>query len=130
MPEIVKKQRGRPKGSQNRATKEIREKISWAFDKVAGENGEGLLKLAENEPQIFYGLVARIIPQQATLAVTHLIDLGDAMEAARDRLESMEPANVIDMQPAHNEHHSTVIEAQPDAEIRQPIDNKGESDLT
>ena len=130
MPEIGKKQRGRPKGSQNRATKEIREKISWAFDKVAGENGKGLIKLAENEPQIFYSLVARIIPQQATLAVSHLISLGDAMEAARDRLENMEPANVIDMQPAHNEHHSTVIDVQPYPQIPQAIDNIDESDLT
>ena len=121
---------GRPKGSTNKFTKDVRDQIEAAFNKVNGPGNAGLIQLAEDHPQIFYGLVARIIPQQATLAVTHLIDLGDAMEAARDRLESMEPANVIDMQPAHTEHHSTVIEAQPDAEIRQPIDNKGESDLT
>ncbi len=108
MPEIVKKPRGRPKGSQNRATKEIREKVNWAFDKIAGESGEGLLTLAESEPAIFWSLVAKIIPQQATLAVTHLIDLGDAMEAARDRLENMEPANVIEAtaQPADGDENS------------------------
>ncbi len=91
---------GRPKGSTNKFTKDVRDRIEWAFNEKAGPNNEGLLKLAEDHPQIFYGLVARIIPQQATLAVSHtLIDLGDAMEAARHRLENMEPANVIEAQP-------------------------------
>ena len=107
MPEIVKKPRGRPKGSQNRATKEIREKVNWAFDKIAGESGEGLLTLAESEPAIFWSLVAKIIPQQATLAVSHtLIDLGDAMKVARDRLDRMEPANVIEAQPDDGDENS------------------------
>ena len=123
MPEIVKKQRGRPKGSQNRATKEIREKLAWAFHKAAGEHGEGLADLAVTHPAVFYGLIARIVPQEANLTVTHaIINLGDAMLDAQTRLANM--------QPAHNEHHATVIDAQPDAEIAQPIDNKGETDLT
>jgi len=91
---------GRPKGSTNKFTKDVRDRIEWAFNEKAGPNNQGLLDLADNEPQIFWGLVSRIIPQQATLAVSHtLIDLGDAMEAARDRLENMEPANVIEAQP-------------------------------
>ena len=88
---------GRPKGSTNKFTKDVRDQIEAAFNKVNGPGNAGLIQLAEDHPQIFYGLVARIIPQQATLAVSHtLIDLGDAMEAARHRLENMEPANVID----------------------------------
>ena len=72
---------------------------------------------------MFYGLIARIVPQEANLTVTHaIINLGDAMLDAQTRLANM--------QPAHNEHHATVIDAQPDAEIAQPIDNKGETDLT
>ena len=91
---------GRPKGSTNKFTKDVRDQIEAAFNKINGPGNAGLLKLAEDHPQIFYGLVSRIIPQQATLAVSHtLIDLGDAMEAARHRLENMEPANVIEAQP-------------------------------
>ena len=91
---------GRPKGSTNKFTKDVRDQIEAAFNKINGPGNAGLIQLAEDHPQIFYGLVSRIIPQQATLAVSHtLIDLGDAMEAARHRLENMEPANVIEAQP-------------------------------
>tara|TARA_R110000744_G_scaffold5959_6_gene21052 strand:+ start:79 stop:390 length:312 start_codon:yes stop_codon:yes gene_type:complete len=103
MTEIAKKRRGRPHGSQNRATKEIREKISWAFDKVAGASGEGLVKLATDEPAIFYGLVAKIIPIQAQVQVTHtLVSLGDAMLAAQTRLEGMQGA-MIDVTPSDDD---------------------------
>ena len=91
---------GRPKGSTNKFTKDVRDQIEAAFNKINGPGNAGLIQLAEDQPQIFWSLVSRIIPQQATLAVSHtLIDLGDAMEAARDRLENMEPANVIEAQP-------------------------------
>ena len=118
---------GRPKGSTNKFTKDVRDQIEAAFNKINGPGNAGLIQLAEDHPQIFYGLVSRIIPQQATLAVSHLIDLGDAMEAARDRLENMGPANVID---ARDARCYAVIDVQHDDETPQPIDNKRESGLT
>tara|TARA_R110000851_G_C12680946_1_gene523819 strand:- start:73 stop:372 length:300 start_codon:yes stop_codon:yes gene_type:complete len=98
---------GRPKGSTNKFTKDVRDQIEAAFNKINGPGNAGLIQLAEDQPQIFWSLVSRIIPQQATLAVSHtLIDLGDAMEAARDRLENMEPANVIEAQPVDGDENS------------------------
>ena len=85
---------GRPKGSTNKFTKDVRDQIEAAFNKINGPGNAGLIQLAEDQPQIFWSLVSRIIPQQATLAVSHtLIDLGDAMEAANVIEATAQPAD-------------------------------------
>ena len=107
----------RTKGSKNRLTIEVKDKIEAAFRIAAGDDNAGLLRLEKDHPAVFYGMVSKLIPQQATLAVTHtLIDLGDEMQKAANRLNDMRLANSI-------EHDDTPPPS-------QPIDNIDESDLT
>lgn len=53
---------GRPAGQPNRITREIRDAISKAFDEVGG--ADYLVKIAETKPEVFCGLVGKIIPRE------------------------------------------------------------------
>lgn len=54
--------RGRPKGSANKITKDIREAISEAFEKAGGV--DYLVKLSVTNPQAFCALIGKVIPQE------------------------------------------------------------------
>ena len=104
---------GRTLGSKNKLTIQVKDRVEWAFDRVNGTDNAWLLKLAEENPAVFAGMVNRCIPTQAAVQVTHtLISLGDEMQAAAKRLNSvnaMRDARIL-------EHDDT-------AHIHQPIDN-------
>lgn len=53
--------KGRPKGSKNVATKELREMILSALTKVGGE--EYLIKQARDNPSVFMSLIGKILPK-------------------------------------------------------------------
>jgi hypothetical protein len=53
---------GRVAGTPNKATKAIKDAITEAFDKAGGV--EYLVKLAQDDPRTFCGLVGRVIPLQ------------------------------------------------------------------
>lgn len=55
---------GRPKGSRNKITKDIREAVLNAFEKVGGV--KYLVKQAEDNPQAFMALLSKILPTQVT----------------------------------------------------------------
>ena len=103
----------RPKGSKNVASLAAKERIAWAFERVNGTGNTWLLKQAEDNPAIFASLVARCIPVESAVSVSHvLISLGDEMQAAAKRLNSvnaMRDARIL-------EHDDT-------AHIHQPIEN-------
>lgn len=114
---------GRPKGAQNLFTRDIRDRIEHVFNEINGTNNAALKRLAEEHPAVFYGLVGKLIPQQAAIQVTHtLVDLGAAMQDAQNRLR--------DMQQAHSVIDATPHSPDNQAQIEQPIDNKRKSDLT
>ena len=101
----------RTKGAKGKLGVDLRDKISHAFDTVNGPDNAGLIALSKSDPAIFYGLVSRCIPADVSHNVTvALVSLGDAMEAARDRLENMGPATVID---ARDARRYAVIDVQP-----------------
>jgi len=52
--------KGRPKGSQNKVTKTIREAIEASFEQVGG--AEYLAKMAEEQPTAYMTLTARFCP--------------------------------------------------------------------
>lgn len=54
--------RGRPKGSANKITKDIREAISQAFDKAGGV--DYLVGLSKTNPQAFTALLGKIVPSE------------------------------------------------------------------
>ena len=82
---------GSRKGKPNRLTAAVKDRIEQAFNSVNGRNNEGLIKLAQDHPAIFYGLVAKLVPVQATLALSVVtLDLGLAMQQSQARLEQLE----------------------------------------
>jgi len=60
--EGIKKGPGRPKGSANKITVDIRSMIQCALDKAGGE--DYLVEQAKNNPTAFLTLVGKIIPTQ------------------------------------------------------------------
>tara|TARA_R110000868_G_scaffold4239_4_gene26912 strand:- start:266 stop:586 length:321 start_codon:yes stop_codon:yes gene_type:complete len=80
----------RTKGSKNKITTSIKEAVNQAFKHVNGKDNAGLIKLARDEPKIFYTLVGRCIPpEQVSLAVTVAFDLGQAMLDAQQRKDQL-----------------------------------------
>jgi hypothetical protein len=66
---------GRPKGSLNKATKEIKELIINALDKAGGV--DYLVRQADENPSAFMSLVGKVLPLQVNGAGAngeHLID--------------------------------------------------------
>ncbi len=55
---------GRPKGSANKLTKDIKEAIVEAFHRAGGV--EYLVQIAKTNPQVFCSLVGKVIPLQVT----------------------------------------------------------------
>lgn len=55
---------GRPKGSQNKLTREIKEAIVNAFEKVGSE--DYLVRVAQEDPRTFCSLLGRALPLQVT----------------------------------------------------------------
>lgn len=55
---------GRPKGSSNKITRDIKEALSRAFEKVGGE--EYLVKVAMEDPRTFCALLGKLMPVQMT----------------------------------------------------------------
>lgn len=104
------RQRGRKKGSLNKVHGDIKDEIRRAFTRLQdGEhNGRGISWLdhvAWNNPAVFAGLVAKIIPQEVQLDVTHNINLSDAMAEASQRLIALnnETAHLIDVTPTYED---------------------------
>lgn len=58
---------GRPKGSANKITKDIREAISQAFDKAGGI--EYLVQVSKTKPEVFCSLLGKIIPAEVRAKV-------------------------------------------------------------
>jgi hypothetical protein len=97
----------RTKGAKNKFPLAVKERVEHVFHELNGANNDALKRLERDHPSVFYGLVGKLIPQQATLAVSHtLIDLGDEMVRAANRLNDMRLANSI-------EHEDTPIPSQP-----------------
>lgn len=53
---------GRPKGASNKITRDIKEAVARAFEKVGGE--DYLVTIAREDPKTFCSLLGRVIPLQ------------------------------------------------------------------
>ena len=94
----------RTKGSKNKMTIAVKDAIEHAFKKVNGKNNAGLIKLADEHPAIFYGLVSKCIPAAVSHELKVTIDLGLAIQQNEANLQRL---NVIDITP------SPTIDANP-----------------
>ena len=101
----------RKAGSKNKATANVREKIERAFIRVnnpaiSGRETSWLEYQAWNNPAVFAGLVAKVIPNEVKLDIAHTINLGDAMAIAAERIKQLEHdnnVNLLDITPETSE---------------------------
>lgn len=75
--------KGRPKGSKNVATKEIKDMILNALTKAGGE--EYLIDQALNNPTSFLTLVGKIIPKDINASININAALAERIKEARER---------------------------------------------
>ena len=81
---------GSRKGKPNKLTAAVRDRVEQAFNTVNGPNNAGLIRLEKEHPAIFYGLVSKLIPTQASLSVSVVtLDLGAAMLEQQKTLERL-----------------------------------------
>lgn len=106
----------RRKGQQNKITKSIKETLekAWHLANDPKRNGKGvtwLEKQAWERPEVFAGLIGKIIPAQiqADLSINHelTINLGNAIAIANKRLEEN---GLIDITPQSNDIKDLAIE--------------------
>jgi hypothetical protein len=71
---------GRPKGSQNRATKALKEMILTALDEAHEGGGTEYLKLqAIDNPTAFLTLVGKVLPLQVAGEMDHNVKVSGAL---------------------------------------------------
>ena len=99
----------RKHGDVNKMTRDIKSAVEQAFKTVNGKNNAGLVKLAKDEPKVFYALVARCIPAAVAVSVEHSFDLGSAMIAAHENQERLNAPVTIDAIPETPTTHKPLI---------------------
>ena len=60
---------GRKKGTKNKVTKDIKSCYMEVFDRMGG--AEGLLKWAEENPDVFYGQISKMLPKDLEIKSEH-----------------------------------------------------------
>ena len=91
---------GSRKGRPNKLTQAVRDRVEQAFNTVNGPANAGLISLARTDPAIFYGLVAKCIPQAVAMNIhTTIVDLGSEMRLAAETLERLNRTPLIDVTP-------------------------------
>ena len=88
---------GRPKGSQNKTTLEIKKAMARAFHRAGGD--EYLYKLSQTDKPLFCMLLAKVIPAELQVSGSVLIDIGTAMQQAEQRLTQHTATPIIDISP-------------------------------
>ena len=56
--------KGRPKGSQNKLTKTVRETVLATFNELQDDPKHNLLEFAKKHPREFYQIAAKLIPNE------------------------------------------------------------------
>lgn len=78
---------GRPKGTPNKLTSQVKDAIEAAFDEVGGK--EYLVKMAYKEPKAFMALLGKVLPKDINIE-GHL-SLGDLIDAAKAARQQPKP---------------------------------------
>ncbi len=74
--------KGRPKGTQNKITKQVKEMILGALDDAGGQ--EYLARQADENPVAFMGLVGKVLPLQLTGEGGYAIKIEVSTKEQRD----------------------------------------------
>ena len=79
----VRNPNGRPKGTHNKATKELKDVILKALDKAGGV--KYLTDQAKLNPAAFMSLIGKIIPKDINANINVMDALADRLNKARER---------------------------------------------
>lgn len=66
---------GRPKGSQNKLTKTVKEAVKLAFDTLQEDKRANLVTWAKDNPTDFYKIAAKLIPNAVEAELTGSLDI-------------------------------------------------------
>tara|TARA_R110000782_G_scaffold204878_1_gene293281 strand:+ start:175 stop:519 length:345 start_codon:yes stop_codon:yes gene_type:complete len=105
----------RTKGSQNKFNKSMKDALELAFERSGGV--DYLVRVADDDPKTFCGLLGRLIPATVAIAVTHKIDLAAMMQLADTNSQRLNAPDTLE-----HVQHDTVIVEQVVSDI-QPMDN-------
>lgn len=61
---------GRPRGSQNKLTRAVKDAFQAAFEDLQGDENNNLLSWAQANPTDFYKLASKLIPSEINASVT------------------------------------------------------------
>lgn len=75
---------GRPKGTANKVTTELKEMIRGALDDAGGQ--KYLKKQATENPAAFLTLIGKILPREITADINITTALANRMKSARERI--------------------------------------------
>jgi hypothetical protein len=89
--------------------KRVIEALQHALDTAHPDGAEGyFLEIAQKKPELFIGLIQRILPQETALTVS--VSIGDAMRDAQLRIEAYE-RSMVDITP--KVEHRMTLDANP-----------------
>ena len=77
---------GRPKGSPNKVTRDMREIVREAFEKAGGV--DYLVTQADANPKAFMGILAKLLPNTVEVDPTDGVRVADRMREARERMRA------------------------------------------
>lgn len=79
---------GRPKGSQNKLTKTVRETILEAFNKLQEDPKVNIVQFAKDYPRDFYTIAAKLIPTEirGTINTSDEVDYSKLSDAALEEI--------------------------------------------
>lgn len=86
--------RGRPKGSVNKVTQDLREVIQQAFHKAGGR--DYLVRVSKTRPDVFLALVGKIIPQETRVSLMASYQAMPIPVEARDSLPAIAAETHVD----------------------------------
>jgi len=87
----------RKKGSLGKRSLAIKDAIEKSFNRVNGENGEWLDKLAETDKALYVQLIVKCVPSAVAVSTSVEISLGNMMELAQANLDKLK---VVEHQPS------------------------------
>ena len=85
------KKKGRPKGSTNKTPRAVALALQEAFDELGGV--PSLVAFGQNNPQEFYKLWVKMLPQQVKTEVSFDANIVGLLQAGRQRLQYIRDGN-------------------------------------
>ena len=88
---------GRPKGSRNKVTNDLKKVYLQAFDKLGGL--QGLIDWGQKSPDLFYGQISKLLPKGLEIKTDQELTINIISNIPEPKALSAEYARPIDVTP-------------------------------